>query len=212
MTNFSNRKAQETFGKWKKSHPKITKYVKKVLRLHKLFPKATLKELSSLRIGKFDISHKPWNFLTGYETDLRIKALFVISDIRKGRNLAKSLMDNGITLEDALINAGKVLYQKANQWFARKSDRIQRARWFYSEGKRVHVIIDRSEYGSLISKYLREVREAIRTGDKSLLTPFKRKKIRDVYGRVYSFETDLDTIYKLEDMIEHEGDRPIYDR
>ncbi len=212
MTMFSHRKGWETFSKWKKEHTRTSQYVSKIIRLHKLFPKATLKELRFLKIGTIDLSRKPWNFLTGYERDLRIKALYVISDIIKGKKIELSLFENNITLQDLLIHAGKTLYKKGENWFGRKNNKIQRERWFYSNGKTVYVIIDNSHYASLISKYLYAVRESIKTGDDSLLKPFKYKKIKDVYGRIYSFETNLKKLYELDEMYEREGDRPIYGR
>ncbi|MEK6898599.1 MAG: hypothetical protein AABW79_00700 [Nanoarchaeota archaeon] len=212
MTSFSNRKGWETYSKWKRSHSKTGHYVKRIIRLHKLFPKATLKELRILKFATIDLSRKPWNFLTSYERDLRIKALYVVSDIIKGKKIELSLFENNITLQDLLIHAGKTLFRKGDSWFGRKDNRIQRERWFYSNGKTVYVIIDNSHYASLISKYLYAVKESIRTGDESFLKPFKYKKIKDVYGRKYSFETNLKKLYELDEMYEREGDRPIYGR
>jgi hypothetical protein len=47
-------------------------------------------------------------------------------------------------------------------------------------------------------KYLRAVKEFLRTSDNGFLRPFAGKGVRDVNGRLYPFELDENTLYELD--------------
>lgn len=55
---------------------------------------------------------------------------------------------------------------------------------------------------SLIGSYFNAVKKAVNNGDESSLEPFQNIQIIDSDGVTHEFETDLDTLYEIEESIE----------
>ena len=200
MTHFSPN--FKSFNSWLKAGDRSSRYAKRIIKLHSLEPSAALKDLRGMKITSLSPALKTFSTLTPNERDLRNRSLMVISEMRKGKNLTSAIKEHGINKRDALKHLGKFIYKKKGKWHATKTDNIERSRWIYSQGKRISITINSSSDASLISKYLNAVRRAVKSGDQTILDPYTDIKITDVYGNDYSFETDLDTIYELQDQIE----------
>jgi hypothetical protein len=67
----------------------------------------------------------------------------------------------------------------------------------YSNARVVTLSLTPDE-ASEAGKYLRAVKEFLRTGDNGFLRPFAGKGVRDVNGRFYPFELDENTLYELD--------------
>ncbi|AKB85832.1 hypothetical protein MCMEM_1779 [Methanococcoides methylutens MM1] len=130
---------------------------------------------------------KTWRDLSEEDRDLRIRALLTISAMRKGASLTKAAKEQGITSKQAAAHLGKYVHKKKGRWIATHTDKIERGRWFYSDGERISVIINDSRDASLISKYLNAVRWALKSGDESILQSFKGVKVTDVDGGMHCF-------------------------
>ena len=154
---------------------------------------------------------QPFLSLSSTQKDLRHRSLQIRNDMFKGKTLTEASRLHGIKYTDVKKNLGKYLYQKGKRWFAKKNARIQRARWFFSKGKRITVIIDNDKTASLISKYLNEVKFTLRDGNTSRLELYKKIKVIDIYGKKHSFEIDFTTLQELDEMIEDPEFLPIYD-
>jgi hypothetical protein len=67
----------------------------------------------------------------------------------------------------------------------------------YSNARVVTLSLTPDE-ASEAGKYLRAVKEFLRTGDNGLLRPFSGKGVRDINGRFYPFELDENTLYEID--------------
>ncbi|UGV41610.1 hypothetical protein J7W08_04810 [Methanococcoides orientis] len=185
MNKFSLR--FKSFKEWLNAKARNTEYAKRVIKLHELAPSLSLKELLEQGISHLSPALKSWKELSAEERDLRIRALQTLSDMRKGESLTKAAKEQGITRKQAVMHLGRYVYKKKGRWVATHTDKIERGRWFYSDGERISVIINDSGDASLISNYLNAVRWALDTGDKSILQSFKGLKITDVDGEKHCF-------------------------
>jgi hypothetical protein len=208
MKGFSNL---GSFRQWLKSKPRTTRYAKEIIKKHKLNPKLSLQELRTARISELDVSQKPYDKLSSKEKDLRVRALLVKSAMLQGKNLKDAISEEGISIKETQLHLGKFLYHKGGKLAVRQQDSIERARWFFSKGERTSIVINNSETASLISKYLASVQKALRTGQQVLLDPFKKLFVVDINGKKYSFETDLNVLYVLHEMLEDDRPYMIYE-
>ena len=142
---------------------------------------------------------------------MRNRSLLALSQIRKGESLTYASKEQGITTKEIQQQLGKYLYKKKGRWTAKPIDRIERARWLFSNGERKTIIINNSKDASLISSYLNFVKKAIIAGDDVHLEPFKGKTVVDISGKKHTFETDLNILYLLDEMIESDHPLQIYD-
>lgn len=204
-------KEYRTFGEWLKAHPRDTKYVREIIRKHKLKPSATLSTLSKMKVSEVSPALKPFDSLSFEEKDLRKRSLLALSDLRKGKSLTLAAKEQGIKMKDALKHLGSAVFKKNGKWVAAKTDRIERGRWLYSNGKKVSIVVKSSRDASLISKYLNAVRIALRTGNEKALEEFKNVKIKAADGKEYPLEIDLEKLYELNEEIEEFEFLQIYD-
>lgn len=204
-------KEYRTYGEWLKAMPRDTRYANEIIRKHKLNPSATLSTLRKMRVSDVSPALKAYAMLSPEEADMRNRALLALSNLRKGKNFTLAAKEQGISVKDALRHLGNAVFKKSGKWVATKTDSIERSRWFFSNGKRISVVINSSRDGSLISRYLNVVRIALNKTDKTLLEPFKDVKIKGVDGNEYPLETDLDKLYELKEQIEDSESLPVYD-
>ncbi|MDG6244853.1 MAG: hypothetical protein QCH31_10785 [Methanolobus sp.] len=200
-----------TYGEWHKAQRRDSRYAKDIIRKHKMYPDKSLSQLRTLKISEISPALKSFDVLSPAQRDMRIRAVQALSDVRKGKSLTSAAKDQGISVQDALKHLGNSVYKKNGRWVAAKTDSIERGRWFYSNGKRVSVVIKSSKDASLISKYLNAVRTALRTGDEEALKPFKNVTIQGADGKDYPLETDLEKLYEANEQIEDSEFLPIYD-
>ena len=211
MTKPRFSKDYRTYGKWLKAQPRDTRYAREIIRKHNLNPSATLSILRNMRVSDVSPALKPFDALSPEERDLRKRALYALSDVRKGKNLTLAAKEQGIKIRDVLRHLGSAVFKKKGKWVATKTDSIERGRWFYSNGKRVGLVVKSSSDGSLISKYLSVVGIALEKGRKEALEQFKNVKIKGANGKEYPFEINLEKLFELNDQIEDTESPQIYD-
>ncbi len=199
------------FDNWLNHKDRSSRYGRSIIKKHSLAPKLSLQELIKSRISDLLISTKSIINLTPTQWDLRKRALLVLANMRNGLSLSNASSIEGVTSKVVKKYLGDAIKKEKGRWIAKPIDRIQRARWFYSNGERVSVIIDNSETASLISKYLNSVKDALLTRDSSKLSQYHDFLVSDINGKKYPFETNLSKIFELEEMIEEDHTRPIYD-
>ena len=200
-----------TYGEWLKAQPRDTRYAKEIIRKHKLNPSATLSTLRKMRVSDVSPALKAFSALSPEEADMRNRALYVLSDMRKGKNLTLAAEEQGIRVKDALRHLGNAVFKKGGKWIPTKTDSIERGRWVYSKGKRISIVISNSKDASFLSKYLNAVRIAVTTGREAPLEPFKNVKITGADGKEYPLETNLKKLYELKDQGEDTEFLQIYD-
>jgi hypothetical protein len=204
-------KKYRTYGEWKNAQPKNSRYAQEIIKKHNLNPSATLSTLSNMRVSDVSLAQKPFDSLSPEERDVRKRALIALSDLRKGENLTLAAKEQGIKMQDALRHLGSAVFKINGKWVATKTDRIERGRWLYSNGKKVSVVVKSSSDASLISKYLNAVRIALSTGKKAALEQFKNVKIKGADGKEYPFEINLKKLHELADQVEEPEFLQIYD-
>ncbi|NPE30688.1 hypothetical protein HNV12_22580 [Methanococcoides sp. SA1] len=204
-------KDYRTYGEWLKAMPRTSRYAREIIRKHQLFPDKSLNRLRKMRISDVSATHKAFTSLNPYEKDVRKRSLMVLSEMRKGKSLTEASKEHGVKVQSVLKHLGTSVKKKNGKWVPSKTDHIERSRWFYSDAKRVAVIVNSSKDASLISKYLNAVRVALNTGNDTILEPFKYLKIKGADGKDYPFETDLEKLYELNEQIEDSEFLPIYD-
>jgi hypothetical protein len=92
-------------------------------------------------------------------------------------------------------------------------DKLEAGMHIYEKGVGVtSIVTTNSEDRSLIGSYFNAVRKARNKGDDSELEQYRNKTIVDSDGRRHKFETDLDTIYEIEEQQEEPEFFDIYER
>ena len=69
-------------------------------------------------------------------------------------------------------------------------------------GKEISIQINDSRTAALIGRYHNAVKKFLNTGDKKTLKKFRKKKIRDMDGNLYSLETNPDSLIEINKQIE----------
>ena len=198
-----------TFRAWNRA-TKDSPYKRRILRRRQFLPRASLKVLRVASLRSVTLAHVSWKQLSGIERSLREDALLVLAQMRKGASLSKAMIEFQIGKRDVLRHLGKFIFKRGGKWVVRGFDRVERARWFYSNGRRVNVMVNDSRVASLISRYLSRVHVALDRNKPSMLQEFKDVRVIDKDGRLYRFELDLDVIREI--LFREERDfRPIYD-
>lgn len=200
-----------TYGEWLIALPRDTRYAKEIIRKHLMFPDKSLNQLRKMKLSDVSPALSSFSKLSPEQRDMRTRAVQALSDVRKGKSLTTATKQQGITVTEALKHLGNSVLKKNGRWVATKTDSIERGRWFYSNGKRVSVVVRNSTDASFVSKYLNAVRTALRTGDEAALKPFQNVTIQGADGKEYQLETDLSRLYEANEQIENPEFLPIYD-
>ena len=187
----------KTFRVWRRGR-KLTSYAKKVIVLHKKHPTKTLAQLTGRKAVK-ELSRRAWNTLTPNQKASRKLALKVLSTMRQGKSLRYSANQFGIDINTATKHLRSALTKKKGKWIAKKLDRIQRSMLISTKGAQKTIVVANSNDASLIGQYHNAVKKFLRTGDESLLKPFKGKKVKDVKGKKYELETDPQNLFDIEE-------------
>jgi hypothetical protein len=120
--------------------------------------------------------------------------------MRRGERLSPILEKLGISRDSILRHLGNIINKSRGYWHVRASDSIQAEIAFYDrKSGAISITTTNSRDRSLIGRYFAAVKEALRTGDSSVLKPFKNITITDAEGVTHHFETDLDTLYEIEE-------------
>ncbi|MDA0525489.1 hypothetical protein [Methanococcoides alaskense] len=157
-------------------------------------------------MNKIDISEVPWSELSDKDKKDRISALEILRAMRQGELLSSVTQVLGKTEEFAIKHLGKSLIKSDGRWVASDTDNIQAEMQIYESDKGyTTIIITNSEDRSLLGRYFAYVHIALDSGEPSVLDEFKDVVIVDAKGKQHKLETDLATLYEIDDaMVEPE--------
>ena len=133
MSKTQLSKNYQTYGEWLKAKPRDTRYAKEIIKKHYLNPSAKVSSLRKMKLSDISPAFNPFNKLSH----------------EKGKSLTSEAKEQGINVQDILKYLGKTIYKKNGRWVAIKTDSIGMDRWFYSNGKRIRVVMKSSRDTSL---------------------------------------------------------------
>jgi hypothetical protein len=190
----------KVFGDWLSAQKGHTGYIKRVTRLHSLYPKASLNQLR----GHARISVEPqllykrsWKSLSPKEQLARERALEVLSEARRSsRSLSRLSREHNISAK-AVLKATNGFKKIKGRWKANKTDRISRIMAINEDGKEVYIEVTNSRYASIIGRYQSAVKEYLNTGKTEVLAEFEGMKVKDSSGKWHTLETNPDAIKEI---------------
>lgn len=190
-------RTRRTFVGWLRQRPKNV-YTKRIVRLHRLRPKATLSVLRKLRLKDFDLSLVPWKELTTKQQADREIAVQVLDFMRDLYSLTKGAGE--FRANSAIIkkHLGKFIFKKLRKWVAKEFDTIQIELPFKENGEETTIVARNSRDRSKIGRYYNVVKRALDEQDPSPLKEFENKFIVDVDGRRHYYETNLGRLAEIE--------------
>ncbi len=146
---------------------------------------------------------RPWRKLSPRQKLLREKSLAVIGELRnsKTKSLPQAANDKGITVKNVIKHTNG--FKKVNgKPVVKKWDRIQRIMRINTNGQEKSVTLVDSRTASVVRRYHNAVKQFLNTGDKSKLSKFRNKKVKDSKGKLHQFETNPDEIIRINQRIE----------
>lgn len=142
---------------------------------------------------------KSWLKLSPKEKVERTRSLEVLRLVKDGKSLTASSKSVGISTETVKMNLGRFIYKHKRKWRAKKKENnIQREMQIYERGKINSIIVRNSKDASLIGRYYNDVKHGLMTGDWRPMQKYKKRKIRDVKGKVHRLETNPLKIQDIE--------------
>jgi len=193
-----------TFEDWLNHSKSSISYRNGIIKLHKIYPDATLSQLRGhpksterlLHPAKNEpIYKRSWSELNKRELLVRKRSLSVLSNVRRGQSLTRAARELHTTPETVIRNTDAFKKVKG-KWVAKKQDTISRVMSIFENGKQQWVEIKSSRTASKIGKYNSAVNEFLRTGNEDVLKQFK-KPFKDSKGNSHFFETDPDKLYEI---------------
>ena len=146
---------------------------------------------------------RPWRKLSPRQKLLREKSLAVIGELRnsKIKTLPQAANDNDITVKNVIRHTNG--FKKVNgKPVVKRWDRIRRVMRINTGRKEKSVEIKDSRTASVVGRYHNAVKQFLNSGDKTKLTKFRNKKIKDSKGKLHRLETNPDEIIKINQRIE----------
>ena len=146
---------------------------------------------------------RPWRKLSPRQKLLREKSLTVISELRntKSKTLPQAANDNNITAKNVILHTNG--FKKVNgKPVVKRWDRIRRVMRVNTDKKEKSVEIRDSRTASVVGRYHNAVKQFLNTGDKSKLSKFRNKKVKDSKGKLHKLETNPDEIIRINQRIE----------
>jgi len=146
---------------------------------------------------------RPWRKLSPRQKMLREKSLTVISELRnsKTKTLPQTANDNGITVKSVIKHTNG--FKKVNSKpVVKRWDRIKRVMRINTGGKEKSIEIRDSRTASVVGRYHNAVKQFLNTGDKTKLSKFRNKKVKDSNGKLHKLETNPDKIIRINQRIE----------
>ena len=193
-----------TYEDWLERFIGSESYKRRIIRLHSLYPKASLSQLrghpkareKQLHLRKKrPIYKRSWSELTRRELILREKSLDVLSKVREGQSLSRASKELH-TEPKTVIKYTNAFRKSKGKWIAKSQDKISRVMGIYENGQQKWIEIKDSRIASRIGKYNSAVNQFLRTGNEDILKQFI-KPFKDNKGNLHFFETDPDKLYEI---------------
>ena len=146
---------------------------------------------------------RPWRKLSPRQKLLREKSLAVISELRnsKTKTLPQAASDNDISVKNVIKHTNG--FKNVNgKLVVKRWDRIKRVMRINTGGKEKSVEVGDSRTASVVGRYHNAVKQFLNTGNKTKLSKFRNKKVKDSKGKLHKLETNPDEIIKINQRIE----------
>ena len=146
---------------------------------------------------------RPWKKLSPRQKLLREKSLVVLTEMRnsKTKTLPQAANDNDITVKNVIKHTNG--FKKVNgKLVVKRWDGIKRVMRINSNGEEKSVEIRDSRTASVVGRYHNAVKQFLNTGDKTTLSKFRNKKVKDSKGKLHKLETNSDEIIRINQRIE----------
>ena len=146
---------------------------------------------------------RPWRKLSPRQKLLREKSLAVLTELRssKTKTLPQAANDNDITVKNVIKHTNG--FKKTNgRLVVKRWDRIKRVMRINSSGEEKSIEIRDSRTASVVGRYHNAVKQFLNTGDKTKLSKFRNKKVKDSKGKLHKLETNPDEIIRINQRIE----------
>ena len=146
---------------------------------------------------------RPWKKLSSRQKLLREKSLVVLTEMRnsKTKTLPQAANDNDITVKNVIKHTNG--FKKVNgKLVVKRWDGIKRVMRINSNGEEKSVEIRDSRTASVVGRYHNAVKQFLNTGDKTTLSKFRNKKVKDSKGKLHKLETNSDEIIRINQRIE----------
>lgn len=196
----------KVFEDWFSVQKGYTNYIKRITRLHSLYPRASLDQLRGHAKAKTrmlsictpkPIFTRSWNTLSPREQLAREHALEVLSHARRsGQSLSQLSKEHSISVK-SVLRATHGFRKVKGRWKAKKIDKISRIMAINENGKELFIEITDSRYATLIGKYHSAVKEYLNTGNTNVLAEFEGKKVKDNSDKWHTLETDPSGIREI---------------
>lgn len=149
--------------------------------------------------GKALISAKP---TAGYNPKLEEAVKY----FRRGESLSSAAKSAHVSAErlSSYVAAEGIATKTGGRWQLGTDERTRPPIAIFSEGREIEVTVKGYEQAKLASDYLNAVKRFLGTNDPSHLDPYRGQSIVDAHGRRHVFETDENTLYRLNES----GDQP----
>ena len=199
-------KKYRNFEDWLSTQDRHTDYIRRITRLHSLYPRASLDQLrghakiEARRLSRGTpkpVSARSWNTLSPREQLARERALEVLSQARRsGQSLSHLSREHRISVK-AVLKATNSFEKVKGRWKAEKTDKISRIMAINENGKERFIEVTDSRYATLIGKYHSAVKEYLNTGNTDVLAEFDGKKVKDSSGKWHTLETNPSAIREI---------------
>ena len=146
---------------------------------------------------------RPWRKLSPRQKLLRERSLTVLSELRntKNKTLPQAANDNNVTVKNVIRHTNG--FKKVNgKPVVKKWDRIKRVMRVNTNGKEKSLEVQDSRTASVVGRYHNAVKQFLNTGDKTKLSRFRNKKVKDSKGKLHRLETNPDEIIRINQRIE----------
>ncbi len=194
-----------TFEDWNTNRSK-NKYATRIIRKQYLFPGMTRQQLEEIPYKDLTVTWKRWEELNPDWRRDRVRAVQVIRRLRAGEDIERALEEQAMFLGDAVCHLAPYhlwFDEKRQAWICSPSDKIEVEMHFYDRDEGLTSIVTKdSRDRSLIGRHMAAVHQALNSGDPAPLRDFIGGRVFDAYGRAHYFETDLDRLYQISDMLE----------
>jgi hypothetical protein len=142
----------------------------------------------------------PWKSLSSQLKRERILAMAILRSLRNGDSIRDSLGRIELPFKAVKDHLGSNLFKEKGRWWAQPEDQLEVEMLIYERGRGATTLITtNSKDRSVIGSYFASVKKALKSADDAELDQFRNVKIVDSDGKTHSFETDLDTLYDIEE-------------
>jgi hypothetical protein len=131
-----------------------------------------------------------------------------LRSVREGKTLQQASKSAHVAperLRNYMIQTG-VAEKQGRRWTV-GPDLRPRDILVFSRGRGEIITVAGYDQAAEIGLYMQTVKEAMDSGNQSLLDPFVGKAVRDVHGRRHPYETNLNVLYRL-----HEQGGPTFEQ